>query len=153
MNTKLMRVHLRGLEINAQCGKGGVVNLDVRTQQKYKGVWERLRQNLANALFSVGDICHPSNEYATLRIVLQVVGRASIDDSQPSCADTSITQVWPIQCANGDAHYTALLVHEGVKRHHDDLSAVTSQFTTLRGQESTGNLHIYQFTGRKGVCI
>lgn len=153
MNTKLMRIHIRGLEIDAQCGKGGVVNLVVRTQQKYKGVWGHLRQNLANALFSVGDICHPGNEYAALRIVLQVVGRASIDDSQPGCADTSIRQVWPIQCANGDAHYIALLVHDGVKRHHDGLPVVNSQFTTLRGQEGTSDFHINQFTGRKGVCI
>lgn len=115
----LLRLHIRGLEIDAQSGEGGVVNLVVRAHQQHKGPWGRFRQHLANALFRAGDACHPGNNHRALRVVLRDVVGTSLNDGLPDAADQHVRQVWPLHSPNGDAHYMALLVHEGVKRHHD----------------------------------
>lgn len=115
----LLRFHIRGLEIDAQCGKGSVVNLIVRANKKHEGAVGRLRQHIANALFCAADACHPSYDNGGLRVVLCDMPAASLNDGLPDRTDPNVRDVWPIKTANGDAHYIALLVHEGVKRHQD----------------------------------
>ena len=112
-------LYVRGLQIDAQGGEGGIVNFVVRADQQNKGVWWRLRQHLANALFRAGDACHPGDHHGALRVVAQVVRAAALDDGLANGADRHVRQVWPLHSANGDAHYIAALVHEGVKRHYD----------------------------------
>ncbi len=112
-------LHVRGLEIEAQCGEGGVVNLVVRAQQQHKGLWRRIGQHAAHALYRIADACNPGDDGGGLRVVLCEVPGAAVNDGLPKLAHKHVRQVWPLHAANGDAYYVALLVHEGVKRHHD----------------------------------
>ena len=137
---KLVRIEVRGLEIDAQCGKGGVVNLVVRTQQQHKGLWGRFRQHLAHALFRAGDACHPGHNHGALRVVSCQVAGTPVDDGLTKVADHNVRNIWPIHAANGDAHYMALLAHEGVKRHHDG-RPVARQGGNFWGQKSADDFH------------
>lgn len=112
-----MLIHVRGLKIHAQCGKGGVVNLVVSADQKHTGVLWRLRQHLANALFRAGDLCHPSNHHGPVRIVRIGMGTSTVNDALANGADPDSIEVLPLNLSNGDAYYNALLIHESVKRH------------------------------------
>lgn len=114
-----MLIHVRGLKIHAQSGKGGVVNLVVGTDQKHTGVLRRLRQHLANALFCAGDLCHPGHQGRTIRVVKFTVGADPINDAPTQGAGANVNEVWPLNLPNGDAYYNALLLHESVKRHHN----------------------------------
>lgn len=114
-----LRADVRGLQVDAQCGIGGVVHLVVRAQQQHEGAWRRLRQHLANALYRAADLCHPGDHGRGVRVVELLVPAAAVDDDLPERADAHVRQVWPLHGANGEAHYQALLIHEGVKRHHD----------------------------------
>lgn len=64
---KLLRLHLQGLQIDAECGEGGVVHLAVRTDQQHEGRWGRLRQHLAHALFRAGNLCHAGHRHGAPR--------------------------------------------------------------------------------------
>lgn len=145
-----VRLHVRGLQIDTQCGKGGVVNLVVRADEEHKSVWSSLRQHIANALFRAGDACHPSNNHGGLRVVLRDMPSATLNDALPQRTNSDIRQVWPIHTANGDAHYMALLVHEGVKRHHDG-RIVSSNAQNLCRQKSTDDTHTHS-NPRKPPC-
>lgn len=114
-----MLIHVRGLKIHAQCGKGGVVNLVVGADQKHAGMLGRLRQHLANALFSAGDLCHPSNHHGPVRVVRLGMGTSTVNDALANGADTDSVEVLPLNLPNGDSYYNALLLHESVKRHHN----------------------------------
>ena len=136
----LVRIDVRGLEIDAQCGKGGVVNLVVRAEQQHQGVWGRFRQHLAHALFRAGDACHPGHNHSALRVVLPMVADTPVKDGLPKAADHNVREVWPIHAPNGDAYYMALLAHEGVKRHHDG-RPVMREGGFFRGQKSADDCH------------
>ena len=138
--TPLLRLHVRGLEIDAQCGKSGVVNLVVRADQQHKGIWRRFCQHLAHALFRAGDACNTGNDNRALRVVLRPVSGTTVDDGLPDWANPDISEVWPLHSANGDANYIALLVHEGVKRHHDGRPAARDG-GCLGGQKGADDAH------------
>ena len=112
-----MLIHVRGLKIHAKCGKGGVVNLVVSANQKHAGMLGRLRQHLANALFSAGDLCNPCYQSGPIRVVKSSMGIDSVDNTQPQGAGSDINDVWPLNLPNGNSYYNAFLVHESVKRH------------------------------------
>lgn len=135
-----VRAHVRGLNIDAKCGKGGVVNLVVRAQQQHKGIWGRIRQHFANALFRAGDACHPSQDNQALRVVLSHVIAAPVNDGLPDLANPNVRNVYPLHTTNGDAHYIALLVHEGVKRHQDG-RRIASNNRFLWWKKGTDDVH------------
>lgn len=141
-NSPSVRLHVRGLQIDTQCGKGGVVNLIVRTDQEHKSIWGRLCQHIADALFRAGDACYPGNNNGALQVMLRQEAGAAVNDALPQRTDSDIFQVWPLYTANGDAYYIALLVHEGVKRHQNGRAAPRNA-QDLWGQKSASNLHNY----------
>lgn len=114
-----MSLLVRGLQINAQSVEGGVVHLTVCADQQHQGVFGRLRQHLANALFRAADACHPGQNQRALRVVQPVVLGASLQHELPHLADANVREIWPLHDAFGNAHYNALITGEGVKRHHD----------------------------------
>ena len=126
---------VRGLHIDAQSVEGGVVHLTVRTNEQHQGVFGRLRQHLANALFRAADACHPGQHHRALRVVAPVVLGAALQNKLPHRADAHIRDIWPLHDALGNAHYNALFVHEGVKRHHDG-RAVAGHRLDGAGQKS-----------------
>lgn len=137
-----MLIHVRGLKIHAQSGKGGVVNLVVGTDQKHTGVLGRLRQHLANALFRAGDLCHPSNHHDPVRVVRLGVGTGAVNDALPHRADTDGIEVLPLNLPNGDAYYNALLIHESVKGHQKRrwLTVLSGRWGQKGADDSCGQL-------------
>jgi hypothetical protein len=136
----LLRLHVRGLEVDAQSGEGGVVNLAVRTQEQDKGVFGRLRQHLAHTLFRAGDLCHPGHHHSALRVVQLQVPATAVNDGLADRRDANAADVWPVHGADGDAHYQPLLVHEGVKRHHDGRAA-RDEIGSLGGKQGADDAH------------
>ena len=108
---------VRGLEIHAESGEGGIVNLIVRADEKHCGMLGRLRQYLANAFFRAGDLCYPGNHNRSVRVVRVDMNTDPVDDGLPDCANSNLVEVIPLNLANGDAYYNALLIHESVKGH------------------------------------
>jgi hypothetical protein len=140
--TSLLQIHIRGLSIQAQSGECGVVDLVVGAQEQHKGIWRRIRQHFANALFRAADACHPSQNHWPIRVVEHMVGTSSVKNSLPNRAPSNVRHVWPIHGANGDAYYKTLLTHEGVKRHNDG-RPVSSQLLKSCGQQSTDDFHVH----------
>lgn len=140
----LLRVGIRGLQIDAQRGVGGVVHLVVRADQQHKGPWRRLRQYLANALYRVADACYPGYQHRAVRVVEVLVPGAALDDQAPNLAELHVRELWPLQGTDGEAHYQGLLVHEGVKRRHDGRLAA-DQVAGLGGQQGADDLHAMSF--------
>lgn len=139
--TSLLQIHIRGIRIDAQCGEGGVVNLTVHAQEQHKSLWRRFRQHIANALFRAADACHPSQNHWPIRVVEQMVSPSSIEHGLPNGTQTNVRQIWPLHLSDGKAYYYPLLVHEGIKRHHDG-RRVTSQLIRSCGEKSTDDLHV-----------
>lgn len=115
----LLRLLVRGLEIDAERGEGGVINLAVRAQQHHQGLLRRLRQHLANALFRAADLSNPGQHNGGVRVIHRVVRSTSVQHKATDSIEPQVFEVWPLHTADGDAHYQALVVHEGVERHHD----------------------------------
>ena len=111
----LLRLTVYGLVIDAQATGGGIVHLTVRANEKQRGLMRRLLQHGANALFRAANACHPSHDNYALRVVAPMVIAQARNDRLAHSADTNVLQVRPIHCANGDAHYNTLLIHEGVE--------------------------------------
>lgn len=126
-NAPSLRLLVRGLVIDAQAFKGGVVHLAVGAHKQHKSLWWRLRQHLAHAFFRAGDLCHPCNHHGGLRVVSGHVPATAFDDGLADRADAHVADVWPLHDAFGNAHYNGLFVHEGVKRHHDGRPAVDQE--------------------------
>lgn len=120
--THLLSAYVHGLVIDAQGGKGGVVHLVIRADQKNTSAWGRLRQHMAHALFRAGDFCHPSYDKRAVRVVSRPVGRQPVDDVLPHLTHSHVVELAPLYLADGEAHYNALFVHESVKHHEDGRS-------------------------------
>lgn len=148
----LLRLTTRGLVIDAQCGRGGVVNLVVHAEKKHKGVWRRGFQHLANALFRAADACHPSQNNRALRVVFIGVPATPADDLLTDSANAHVIEVWPRHTADGDAHYQAFLVHEGVKRKHDGAAAF-SQGRWLGRKKSADGPHLEPAVFKEGTTV
>lgn len=147
---KLMRILARGLEIDAESGKGGVVHLVIRAQQQHQGMLGRIGQCLAHALYRIGDALQFNQQHRAVRVVEVKVSPTAADDLLPDSGDTHVREIWPILDANRDAHYHALLAHEGIKRGYD--GRPVKQRRSASGQECRDDLHPIDFTplaGRK----
>lgn len=142
---------VRGLRIDAQSVEGGVVNLAVRANEQHKGVFGRLRQHLANALFRAADACHPGQDNGPLWVVSSVVVGAAADNHLADLADDRVRYVWPRHYALGEAHYQPLLIHEGVKRHQDG-RPVSERFLRSCGQKRAEYVHA-DLSGLKNVIV
>jgi hypothetical protein len=117
----LLRMQVRGLEIDMQCRKGGVVDLIVRADDQEAGLVRRFAQKVAGALYRVGDALH-SREYdrrgvrvVELMVLQQLIGDLQAGGRQPQIIERGATDL-----ANGDTHYDTAVVYEGVKHHQSD---------------------------------
>lgn len=140
MKHSVVTLLVRGLRIEAQAIEGGVVHLAVRAHQQHQGMFGRLRQHLANALFRVADACHPGQNHGPLWVVEPVVGAAACQDHLANSAESGVRYIWPRHDSLGQAHYNALFVHEGVKRHQDGRPVVKG-FFGRGGQERADYAH------------
>jgi hypothetical protein len=116
-----LRVHVRGLEIDIQSRESGVIHLVIRAHEQDRSLVGRLRKYLADALFSAGDLCHTGNHQEAVRVVKFSVAKHAVDDGLANRRNHDATQIRPLHTSNGDAHYQALVVYEGVKKHGDML--------------------------------
>lgn len=157
MSATSVRLLIRGLEIDAKCGEGCVVNLSVRAHKQNKGVVWRFCQHIANAFFSAGDFCNPGNHHRALRVIRGHVSHTPVNDGLTDRTDTNAVEIYPIHDTNGDAHYMALLAHEGVKRHYDGRPASSDflkRFVTVYGrQEGTDDAHVLSPKGIAGATV
>lgn len=143
---------VRGLRIEAHGVEGSVVHLAVRANKQHQGVFGRLRQHLADALFRIADACHPSQHNGPLWVVEPVVGAAPRQDQLAHGAEPGVRYIWPRHDSLGQAHYNALFVHEGVKRHQDG-RPVAGGFFGQGGQERADYSHAAPFAADKTVLV
>lgn len=105
----------RGIRIEAYYGHGGAVNLAVRRQHQHKGLWRRLRQLLAHALFRAGDIVYQGHAHNALRVMHGHLGDAPPNDLTPNVRHLDAREVWPFpggDAPDSKAHYLPNAAHE-----------------------------------------
>lgn len=136
-----LQIFIRGQVIDVQSRESGVVYLVARANQQHGGLVGRLRQYLANALFRAGDLCDTSNHNQPIRVVQRHVPPHAVNDGLTNLGDDNVIEVEPIYTADGDAHYQALVLYEGVKEHGDRIFP-TSEIAGFVRQEGADDSHI-----------
>jgi len=141
-DTSLLRLHIRGLEIDAQSGESGVIDLIVRTDDKQRTVIGRISQNIANALYRIADgLNSRKHDELGLRVIQFMVISNTRNDPLTNFANESIVRRWPRNLANGDANYDIPVVYEGVEGHQQNLRPVANFLLRESGDKCTDNAH------------
>lgn len=141
----LLRLWVRGMKVDAQVRRNGVINLVVRAQEEDRGMLGRIRQHIANALFRAADLLHPGQDHHAIRVVEVVMRGKPVDDPLPHFRAPHVLKGWPLHEANRDADDEAFLVYEGIE--HKQLLTPAQLIVMCGGKEGTDDTHVVSIRG------
>lgn len=149
--TLLLRLRTQGLEIDIESGESSVVDLVVRAQQRHSTAIGRFGQYIAHTLRRAANACDPCDDQRPLRATEVMVGGQIPQYPLTKLGHVNIVERLCSGRANGETHYNALALYEGVKHRQDDLLA---RFVPLGGWGESGNdLHKVDLNTFQGKTV
>ncbi|QKL69770.1 hypothetical protein HI806_09145 [Ralstonia solanacearum] len=143
--TTLLSARVRGLVVNAEVRRDGVVHLRVRTQKQDCGLIGRIRQYLANALFRAADALHPGQNHNAVRVVETVVSGEAADDLVADRGTLHIVKGWTVNSADRNAQHETFLAYEGIK--NEKLGPPADVLVVSGGKEGADDAHVASLKG------
>ena len=112
----LVRIRIRGLEIDVECREGGIVHLRVRAHQQHSGIFWRLLERLAHTFWRAqpgSDADH--KERCVGEVAIHMIGQ-DLDHLLSHGAELDVFERLAMTyVADGDANDQTFCINEGIE--------------------------------------